>query len=97
MTETESSNTLAIEAKLKAKEAAAAAGKKENDEDDDTPTSRFNSRMLKWLSQGFVAKNKVVRFRCIHVVSEMISHLGEMEQVYLPLSSCGQLTHVCVQ
>ncbi|KAH9478497.1 Condensin complex subunit 3 [Psilocybe cubensis] len=55
-------NEKAIEARVKAIEAAEKAGTTLSDEDEDTPTSRFNSRMLKWLSQGFVAKNKIVRF-----------------------------------
>lgn len=52
-----------------------------NQEDDENPTTRFVSRLLNWLLQGFVAKNKNVRYRCIYIVSEMISHLGEIEQV----------------
>jgi condensin complex subunit 3 len=48
-------------------------------DDDDTLASRFVARVLKWLLHGFVAKNKNVRFRCVHIVSEMISHLGELE------------------
>lgn len=82
--------TLVIEAK--SKKASSSAGNEESDDDDDTPTSRFVSRLLKWLVQGFIAKNKVVRFRCIHIVSEMISHLGEIEQVHLSdiFRRCGK-------
>ncbi|KAF8155928.1 nuclear condensing complex subunit [Crassisporium funariophilum] len=47
---------------------------------DENPTTRFVSRLLSYLLRGFVAKNKNVRYRCIHIVSEMISHLGEVEQ-----------------
>ncbi|KDR80169.1 hypothetical protein GALMADRAFT_62541 [Galerina marginata CBS 339.88] len=54
--------------------------KGDDEDDEETPTSRFVSRLLSWLLQGFVAKNKVVRYRCIHVISEMISHLGEIER-----------------
>jgi condensin complex subunit 3 len=51
------------------------------EDDDENATTRFVSRLLNWLLQGFMAKNKNVRYRCIHIVSEMISHLGEIEQV----------------
>lgn len=51
------------------------------DGDDENATTRFVSRLLNWLLQGFTAKNKNVRYRCVHIVSEMISHLGEIEQV----------------
>ena len=51
------------------------------EDDDENATTRFVSRLLNWLLQGFIAKNKNVRYRCTHIVSEMISHLGEIEQV----------------
>ena len=50
-----------------------------NDEDDDTLASRFLSRLLKWLFQGFNAKNKTTRYRSVSIVSELIAHLGELE------------------
>lgn len=53
----------------------------QEDDDDENATTRFVSRLLNWLLQGFTAKNKNVRYRCTHIVSEMISHLGEIEQV----------------
>lgn len=49
------------------------------DENDDPLTSRFLSLLLTWLFDGFLAKNKVVRYRSVQLVSEMISHLGELE------------------
>jgi condensin complex subunit 3 len=52
---------------------------KADEEDTDTTTSRFVARILGWLLQGFQAKNKNVRFRCLHLVSELISHIGEVE------------------
>ena len=71
---------IVIEAKSKtASSSSISASAAKDDEDEDTPTSRFISRLLNWLLQGFVAKNKVVRYRCIQTVSEMISHLGEIE------------------
>ena len=51
------------------------------EDDDESATTRFVSRLLNWLLQGFIAKNKNVRYRCTQIVSEMISHLGEIEQV----------------
>ena len=57
------------------------AANNQEDDDDENATTRFVSRLLNWLLQGFIAKNKNVRYRCIHIVSEMISHLGEIEQV----------------
>ncbi|KAF8182055.1 nuclear condensing complex subunit [Pholiota molesta] len=53
----------------------------ESDEDEEeTSTTRFVARLLNWLLQGFIAKNKNIRYRCIHIVSEMISHLGEIDE-----------------
>ncbi|EAU89293.2 condensin subunit Cnd3 [Coprinopsis cinerea okayama7 len=54
--------------------------KGESEEADDTTTSRFIARILGWLLEGFSAKNKIVRFRCLHVVSELISHIGEIDE-----------------
>ncbi|CAA7257465.1 unnamed protein product [Cyclocybe aegerita] len=72
-------NEKAIEAKAKtASSSSISAGN--GDEDEETPTSRFVAKLLNWLIQGFGAKNKIVRYRCIQVVSEMISHLGEIDE-----------------
>ncbi|THV00743.1 hypothetical protein K435DRAFT_718742 [Dendrothele bispora CBS 962.96] len=49
-------------------------------EDEDTFISRFVSRLLQWLLQGFSAKNKLVRQRCVHLVSEMMSSIGEIDE-----------------
>jgi condensin complex subunit 3 len=65
--------------KAKASESASALAA--IDEDDDNLASRFVSRLLKWLLQGFLTKNKIVRYRVVFIVSELISHLGEIEQV----------------
>jgi len=48
-------------------------------DDEDNATTRFVSRILNYLLQGLLAKNKIVRFRSIYFISEMISHLGEIE------------------
>ncbi|KAF8875410.1 nuclear condensing complex subunit [Gymnopilus junonius] len=75
-------NEKVIEAKSKtASSSSASTGNGQViEEDEDTPTSRFVSHLLTWLLQGFVAKNKVVRYRCIQIVAEMISHLGEIDE-----------------
>ncbi|KAJ7765255.1 nuclear condensing complex subunit [Mycena metata] len=56
------------------------------DGDEDTLASVFISSILEWVIQGFVAKNKVVRYQTVHLVAEMISFLGEIdEDSYLAL------------
>lgn len=55
------------------------AGEQPSDDDEDNLATRFVSRLLKWLIQGFMAKDKTIRYRSVHLVSEMISHLGEIE------------------
>ncbi|KAJ7193520.1 nuclear condensing complex subunit [Mycena pura] len=53
---------------------------------DDTLASVFVSSILEWICQGFVAKNKVVRYQAVHLVAEMILYLGEIdEDSYLTL------------
>ncbi|KAH7887136.1 nuclear condensing complex subunit [Phlebopus sp. FC_14] len=60
----------------------------EVDDDDDTTAARFIARLLKFLLKGFVAKDKIVRYRCVHILAEMVFHLGEIdEEVYLMLGS----------
>ncbi|KAK7023043.1 nuclear condensing complex subunit [Favolaschia claudopus] len=55
-------------------------------DEDDTVASVFVSTILEWLVQGFVAKNKNVRYETVHLVAEMISFLGEIdEDSYLSL------------
>ena len=73
--------SLVSEEKSKAASSSISALTANNLEDDENATTRFVSRLLNWLLQGLLAKNKNVRYRCIHIVSEMISHLGEIEQV----------------
>lgn len=51
----------------------------DDDNDEDTPFSRFISRLLKYLSKGFGAKSKIVRYRCMSFLSEIIAHIGELE------------------
>ncbi|KAJ7669544.1 nuclear condensing complex subunit [Mycena polygramma] len=55
-------------------------------DDEDTIASVFVSSILEWIVQGFVAKNKVVRYQTVHLVAEMILFLGEVdEDSYLAL------------
>ncbi|KAG1848362.1 hypothetical protein C8R48DRAFT_614824, partial [Suillus tomentosus] len=58
------------------------------DEDDDTTASRFIENVLTFLLNGFEAKDKVTRYRCVHFLAEMVAHLGEIrptEMVYIEL------------
>ncbi|KAJ7284629.1 nuclear condensing complex subunit [Mycena rebaudengoi] len=58
----------------------------EDDEDTDTTASRFIARLLKFLLKGFLAKDKIVRYRVIFIVAEMVAHLGELdEDIYAEL------------
>ncbi|KAJ7742139.1 hypothetical protein DFH07DRAFT_980491 [Mycena maculata] len=55
-------------------------------DDEDTLALVFVSAVLKWLIQGFVAKNKVARYQTVHFVAEMILYLGDIdEDSYLTL------------
>ncbi|KAJ7185293.1 nuclear condensing complex subunit [Mycena filopes] len=56
------------------------------DGDEETLASVFISSILEWVIQGFVAKNKIVRYQTVHLVAEMIAFLGEIdEDSYLAL------------
>ncbi|KAL1732156.1 nuclear condensing complex subunit [Schizophyllum commune] len=57
-------------------------------------SARFIVRLLNWLLMGFNAKNKVTRWRVVQIVSELIAHLGELdEDMYTKLRS-GLLARV---
>ncbi|KAJ7485781.1 nuclear condensing complex subunit [Mycena latifolia] len=57
-----------------------------NADDEDTLASVFVSCILEWIIQGFLAKNKIVRFQTVHLVAEMTMYLGEIdEDSYLAL------------
>ncbi|KAJ3509746.1 hypothetical protein NLJ89_g5062 [Agrocybe chaxingu] len=73
-------NEKAIETKAKTASSSSISVGHGEDEVEETPTSRFVSKLLNWFVQGFGAKNKIVRYRCIQAVSEMISHLGEIDE-----------------
>ncbi|TFK73394.1 hypothetical protein BDN72DRAFT_761779 [Pluteus cervinus] len=55
-------------------------GQADDEEEEETLATRFASRLLKWLIQGFGAKDKTVRYRSVFVVSDMITHLGELDE-----------------
>jgi len=57
--------------------------KQEEDVDDNTTASRFTAHLLRWLSEGFLARDKNVRFRVLQTVAEMIAHLGAIEYFFL--------------
>ncbi|KAI5479984.1 condensin complex subunit 3 [Pseudohyphozyma bogoriensis] len=65
----------------KRQEAAAARGDDEEDEDEeeDGPSTRLVSQLLAFLLKGFLAKNKVVRFRAVQLVALLINSLGEID------------------
>jgi condensin complex subunit 3 len=59
----------------------------DEDDDEDTPTSRFTARVLRFLLKGFPAKDKTVRYRVVHLVTEMVACLGEIEYVSVTRSA----------
>ncbi|PSR90834.1 hypothetical protein PHLCEN_2v4803 [Hermanssonia centrifuga] len=50
------------------------------DEDDDDTASRFVNRLLRFLFKGCTAKDKVIRFRVVQCIAEMVAHLGEIDE-----------------
>ncbi|KAF8636938.1 hypothetical protein AX17_003189 [Amanita inopinata Kibby_2008] len=70
----------------KAAEEKSAVCNPDDDEDEDTTASRFTARLLKFLLKGFLAKEKIVRYRVLCMVAEMVSHLGAIdEEIYTSL------------
>lgn len=67
-----------------------AVSEKDNDDDDEeNSATRFTARLLNWLIQGFQAKDKIVRFRCVQLIGELIAHLGEIEYVPFSILVCS--------
>ncbi|KAG9120574.1 hypothetical protein FRC07_003879 [Ceratobasidium sp. 392] len=66
-------------------------GEEEDSDDDDTPASRFVTYLLKYLLQGFMAKDKNVRYRCVHITAEMVSGLGEIDDDIYEMLRSGLL------
>ncbi|KAF8547377.1 hypothetical protein OG21DRAFT_1479489 [Imleria badia] len=72
--------------------------KKEDDNDDDDATSaRFVARLLKFLLEGFVAKDKIVRYRCVHLLTGMLcgpEDPSDVEDVLFHTLSCDPAAEV---
>lgn len=52
---------------------------RDSDDDFDGTSQRFTVFLLKFLSQGFEAKDKNVRYRVLQTVVAIAPHLGEIE------------------
>lgn len=48
-------------------------------DDEDSTATRFTARLLRFLLKGIEAKDKNIRYRVLHALVEMVSHLGEIE------------------
>ena len=70
-----------MEERRQQEEARAAGGDIEEDIDEDTMASRFVSRLLRFLFKGCLAKDKIIRFRVVQCIAEMVAHLGDVEYV----------------
>jgi condensin complex subunit 3 len=53
----------------------------ERGEEEDIAASRFVEFLLRALLKGFNAKDKIVRYRAIQFVAEIVTSLGELEYV----------------
>ncbi|PBK90011.1 ARM repeat-containing protein [Armillaria gallica] len=71
------------------------AEKKGKTVDDDTLASRFTTHILQWLLEGFLAKNKVVRGRAVQMVSEMIAHIGGIDEDTYDILRDGLIERIC--
>ena len=78
-----------------AERAAQGEDEGEDEDDEETTTSRFVSRLLRFLFKGCQAKDKVIRFRVVQCIAEMVAHLGEVEYVPTVCSYYVQITHPC--
>jgi condensin complex subunit 3 len=53
--------------------------RQERGEEDDSTASRFIEFILKALLKGFTSKDKIVRYRSVQFVAEIVTSLGELE------------------
>ncbi|KAJ2737524.1 chromosome condensation complex Condensin, subunit G [Coemansia sp. Cherry 401B] len=61
-------------------------GGENEDADMDTASSRFAELLIKYLLQGFQAKEKQIRMRCCQIVAMSVTSLGEIdEELYFDL------------
>ncbi|KAL7417587.1 nuclear condensing complex subunit [Mrakia frigida] len=58
----------------------AQAGHDEDDEDDDTTASRFNTEIFNFVSQGFEAKDKHVRYRCCQLAALLLPRMPALDE-----------------
>ncbi|XP_006463505.1 hypothetical protein AGABI2DRAFT_73577 [Agaricus bisporus var. bisporus H97] len=49
-------------------------------DDEDSTATRFTARLLRFLLKGIEAKDKNIRYRVLHALVEMVSHLGEIDE-----------------
>lgn len=52
----------------------------EEEQDTDTVSSRFVELLIKYLLQGFQAKEKLTRMRCCQIVAMSVTSLGEIDE-----------------
>ncbi|KAJ2378443.1 chromosome condensation complex Condensin, subunit G [Coemansia sp. RSA 2607] len=58
----------------------------DDEEESDTVTSRFAETLIKYLLQGFQAKEKMTRVRCCQIVAMSVTNLGAIdEELYFEL------------
>ncbi|ORX73699.1 hypothetical protein DL89DRAFT_319444 [Linderina pennispora] len=61
-------------------------GGDDDDEDEDSVSSRFVELLIRYLLQGFQAKEKMTRLRCCQIVAMSVTCLGEIdEELYFDL------------
>jgi len=53
--------------------------RQERGEEDDSTASRFIEFLIKALLKGFTSKDKIVRYRSVQFVAEIVTSLGELE------------------
>lgn len=68
--------------KQKQAERASRGEEEDEDEDEENTASRFVSRLLRFLFKGCRSKDKVIRFRVVQCIAEMVAHLGEVKYVH---------------
>lgn len=62
-------------------EESANQGIEDDEDDEETPASRFTAFLLNFLIDGFVSRDKNVRYRVLYTLQGMITYLGEIEYV----------------
>lgn len=57
----------------------AQAGHDDEDDEEDTTASRFNTELFNFVSQGFDAKDKHVRYRCCQLAALLLPRMPALE------------------